>query len=246
MTPLGRVGGLDGWFVEVGAGETYSLYLTGDGHAVTGLLYGPDGTLLTGGQLESAGRGKMPARAAGGSADKVGSPAAETVVAAGRDGVGAVSGVGAPLKLKRAPAGAFGKGAAAFGFTLGRSGPVVLVFADPGCSWSRSTVAELGQRALGGRFRLTVVPVGVLGGESAESAIRIVSSADPARAWFGDDVADLHRAGGLWIEGNNEAFEGWGEDAVPLIAWRSAGSGDVYVVGALSDPDRWVEEVFGP
>ena len=37
MTPVGGAG--------------YSLYVTGNGHGVAGLLYGPDGVLITGAQL---------------------------------------------------------------------------------------------------------------------------------------------------------------------------------------------------
>ena len=51
---LGERGGLDGHFVELADGDAYGLYLTPDGHAVAGLLYGPDGTLLTGRQIETA------------------------------------------------------------------------------------------------------------------------------------------------------------------------------------------------
>ena len=52
---LGKRGGLEGHLVEPADGDGYSLYLTPDGHAVAGLLYGPDGALLTGRQLASAG-----------------------------------------------------------------------------------------------------------------------------------------------------------------------------------------------
>ena len=41
---LGERGGLDGHFVELADGDAYGLYLTPDGHAVAGLLYGPDGS----------------------------------------------------------------------------------------------------------------------------------------------------------------------------------------------------------
>ena len=55
---LGERGGLEGYFVELAAGDAYSLYVTADGHAVTGLLYAPDGTLVTGRQLEAVGVGE--------------------------------------------------------------------------------------------------------------------------------------------------------------------------------------------
>ena len=55
IVPLGTRGGLTGYLVTPVGGAGYSLYVTGDGHGVAGLLYGPDGALLTGGQL-AAGR----------------------------------------------------------------------------------------------------------------------------------------------------------------------------------------------
>ena len=51
IVPLGPRGGLAGYLVTPVSGAGYSLYVTGDGHGVAGLLYGPDGVLITGGQL---------------------------------------------------------------------------------------------------------------------------------------------------------------------------------------------------
>ena len=84
---LGKQGGLDGRLVEPADGDGYSLYLTPDGHAVAGLLYGPDGALLTGRQLASAG-------IAGGSAAEAyetrrvsrAAPNGESSVSGGRSG----------------------------------------------------------------------------------------------------------------------------------------------------------------
>ena len=43
IVPLGPRGGLAGYLVTPVGGAGYSLYVTGDGHGVAGLLYGPDG-----------------------------------------------------------------------------------------------------------------------------------------------------------------------------------------------------------
>ena len=66
VLPLGSRGGLDGYFVIPAGTGGYSVYVTGDGHAVAGLLYGPDGTEITGGQLAAARSGGDAAWAAGG------------------------------------------------------------------------------------------------------------------------------------------------------------------------------------
>ena len=51
---LGSRGGLAGYFVRPTAGGGYGLYLTAGGHAVAGLLYAPNGSEITGGQLAAA------------------------------------------------------------------------------------------------------------------------------------------------------------------------------------------------
>ena len=149
---LGERGGLDGHFVELADGDAYGLYLTPDGHAVAGLLYGPDGSLLTGDQIAVAGGQRNPT-------DVV--PTDDPALLAHAFDEGRA--VPAAVAL-------FERSGAAFGFTLGRTGPTVVLFADPGCRWSRSAVARLGGPALDGRLRLRVVPVGVLGAASAREA----------------------------------------------------------------------------
>ena len=59
--PLGARGGLTGYLVTPVGGAGYSLYVTDDGHGVAGLLYGPDGVLLTGGQLAAVRGENRPA-----------------------------------------------------------------------------------------------------------------------------------------------------------------------------------------
>ena len=53
-TSLGETSGLDGWLVERPGEAPYTVYVTADGHAVLGLLYAPDGTLLSDRQIEAA------------------------------------------------------------------------------------------------------------------------------------------------------------------------------------------------
>ena len=60
IVPLGARGGLTGYLVTPEGGDGYSLYVTGDGHGVAGLLYGPGGALLTGGQLAAVRGGNNP------------------------------------------------------------------------------------------------------------------------------------------------------------------------------------------
>ena len=205
---LGERGGLSGHFVELADGEAYGLYLTPDGHAVAGLLYGPDGTLVTGRQIAAArgstggGIGANTARPAVDSTDN------HEISVSGRSHGGDEPLIERTLQLTEPARLAhlyrdelevpnaeapdtevytevlFERSASAFGFTLGRSGPLVLLFADPACRWSRSAAARLGRAALDGRLRLRVIPVGVLGAASAREAAAIASATDPALAWF--------------------------------------------------------------
>lgn len=249
VTGLGEAGGLSGWLVEPRSGDAYTLYVGVGGHAVAGLMYGPDGGLLTGSQLRAAGRaGAAPAK----EAEELRKEAEELRVAhvPGRDPEGgagySVVRLAAAEPAKPAAAGLFEKSARLFGFTIGHWGPMALVFADPACPWSRDAVDKLRGHAVKGRLRIRVIPVGLLGAESARQAVRIASSPDPMLAWFGRDIAAAHRAGGMWIEESNAGFEAWGENAVPLIAWPDRRKGHVYRVGTVGDAERWFAEAFGP
>ena len=245
---LGERGGLDGHFVELPDGDAYGLYLTPDGHAVAGLLYGPDGTLLTGRQIAAA-------RSEDG--DGIATAAVRPVSAvapAGEDSTDAGL-YGGEMRLADAIQLAhaypddpvvpgvealFERSISAFGFTLGRTGPAVAVFADPGCRWSRAAVARLARLALDGRLQLHVVPVGVMGAASAQEAAAIASAADPALAWFEGAAGQARPEGGRRIERNNALFDAWGAGAVPLIAWRARDGRVGHRVGDIDDIDAWL------
>ena len=293
IVPLGVRGGLSGYLVTPPKGAGYSLYVTGDGHGVAGLLYGPDGMLLTGRQLAGAKLADAgPAavrdrsRPAGTAPISPGSPApgSASVAPAGSEGRPkdrpkerpegrCASAVAPPGSESRAQAGSgaresagpaatatrrpangvpravrFERAASAFGFTLGRRGPPVVVFGDARCPWSRSAVARIGREAMAGRLRLHVVPVALLGAASAQRAARIAASPDPAHAWFArtDGPPEGPPAGPAArdrIARNNAAFESWGARAVPLILYRSARGGIVHRVGDIADFGAWLQDL---
>ena len=252
---LGERGGLQGHFVELADGDAYGLYVTLDGHAVTGLLYGPDGTLLTGRQIEAA-RGERGAAAETLAAQGERRAARDSDISAAdwRSGAKASAGgavdfadaytdgrnVSAVEALHQEDA-LFRRAAAAFGFTLGHTGPLAVVFADPGCRWSRSAVARLARLALDGRLMLHAVPVGVLGSASAREAAAIASAGDPAMAWFEGAAGRASPEGGRRIARNNALFDAWGAGAVPLIAWRTAEGRVAHSLGDIDDLDAWLE-----
>ena len=275
---LGKRGGLDGRLVEPADGDAYSLYLTPDGHAVAGLLYGPDGALLTGRQLASEGissgsavetyEARRVSRAtpngessvSGGGSGHEAARDGETdflpVYVAGFEGGGTgkanrgdISDAAA-FRLAHAEGGEpqapdaealFARSRSAFGFSVGRSGPAAVVFADPACRWSRAAVTRLARAALDGRLRLRVIPVGVLGAASAREAAAIASGSDPALAWFEGPDERASPEGGRRIARNNALFDAWGAGAVPLIAWRARDGRVAQQVGDVEDVDAWLE-----
>ena len=243
IVPLGPRGGLAGYLVTPVGGAGYSLYVTGDGHGVAGLLYGPDGVLITGGQLAAVRGENRPAGAAPSSASGAPNPAANVEGAGVRDSGVPTEGAIPDTATGVSRAVLFERSASAFGFTLGERGPLVVLFGDPHCPWSRSAVARIGREAMAGKLRLHVVPVALLGAASAHRAAGIAASSDPAQAWFArnDGPADRHARDR--IARNNALFDAWGERSVPLIAHRTMQGGIAHRVGDIPDLNAWLREL---
>ena len=248
IVPLGPRGGLTGYLVTPVGGAGYSLYVTTDGHGVAGLLYGPDGVLLTGGQLAAVRGENRLAGTEPSSASGAPNPTANVEGAGVRD-----SGVSTEAATPDTATGVsravlFERSASAFGFTLGERGPLVVLFGDPSCPWSRSAVARIGREAMTGKLRLHVVPVALLGAVSAHRAAGIAASPDPAQAWFARDDGPAGQDARDRIARNNAAFDSWGERSVPLIAYRTArggtaGGGIAHRVGDIADLGAWLREL---
>ena len=236
VTALGERGGLAGYLVEPAAGDSYSVYLTADGHAVAGLLYGPDARLLTGRQIADARR----KAGAGNNAGPAPSGTAAGAVAEDRGPAGREkgSGLSGAAELAR-----FRRSANAFGFMIGKAGPLAVVFADPTCPWSRSAVARLSRPAVAGRLRLRVVPVAVLGAGAAHRAAAIAGSDDPALAWFDPRAGKAGGDGRSRVAANNRIFGSWGVKSVPLILWRGAGGRTARHVGDVEHVEPWLEAI---
>lgn len=212
IVELGRQGGLEGYFVKLPDGSVYTLYVTDDGHAVSGLLYAPDGALVTGAQLAMARQLEGPG------------PADPAKAALGERFLESLQG---------------------HGFTMGGKGPVVLVFADPECRWSRLVVAELAGQAVAGALRVRVLPVAFMGEESALRAMVVLSSEDPALEWFEPGVSvSAGPEGRDRVLDNNRRFAAWGESAVPLTVYRKT-DGDIAAgVGDIVDMDAFLAGLY--
>ena len=260
IVTLGSRGGLDGYLVVPSEGAGYSLYVTEDGHAVAGLLYGPDGTAITGVQLAAvrtaaaSGTSVSAQRADAASPE---TPVPETLVPQTLVPQTLVPETAAPAMTAHAePEGAgppsispsltrlFERSAASFGFTLGHRGPLVVLLGDPACSFSRSAAARLGRAALDGRLQLRVVPVAVLGAAAARRAVAIAAHPDPARAWFEGPDRAADRVGAERIARNNALLDEWGATAVPLIAWRAPDGAVTHRIGDIDDVGAWLMDTL--
>ena len=243
IVPLGPRGGLAGYLVTPVGGAGYSLYVTGDGHGVAGLLYGPDGVLITGGQLAAVRGENRPAGAAPSSASGAPNPTANVEGAGARDSSAFAEAVTPDRSTGVSRAVLFERSASAFGFTLGERGPLVVLFGDPHCPWSRSAVARIGREAMAGKLRLHVVPVALLGAASAHRAAG--SPPVPIRRKPGSRATMvrpvLHARDR--IARNNAAFDSWGERSVPLIAYRTMQGGIAHRVGDIADLNAWLREL---
>lgn len=120
-------------------------------------------------------------------------------------------------------------------FRLGTGGDDVVVFADPACSWSRATVARFALAALEGHLVLHVVPVSVLGHDSARMARAVIVAADPAAAWFAAAPGGPASAEAD-LDANNRLLADLGGRAVPLVM-RADGT---LHEGAIGDPVAWL------
>ncbi len=222
LVPLGRTGVLDGWLVRKADGSVLTVYAAPGGHVVAGLLYGPDGLELTGGQLERAAGPTRTASPAGAALPATGEAVlADAVRAAAGEAPEArhsVPGTG-PARPARAAA-LFERSLDVAAFTVGESGPDLVAFVDPGCPWSRRAAAELGGLALEGAFRLHAVPVGVMSPDSHAHAAGILASPRPGLAWYRSDPAPATAEDATRLEANNALWRALGADAVPWLAWR--------------------------
>ena len=264
IVPLGPRGGLAGYLVTPVGGAGYSLYVTDDGHGVAGLLYGPDGVLITGGQLAAVRGENRPAGTAPKPLPMLAPSGAASVAPVGREagiappeGASTMNAHGAGARDPVVPVEAatrvtangvsravlFERAVSAFGFTLGERGPLVVLFGDPLCPWSRSAVARTGREAMAGKLRLHVVPVALLGAASAHRAAGIAASSDPAQAWFARDDGPAGQDARDRIARNNALFDAWGERSVPLIAHRTMQGGIAHRVGDIADLDAWLREL---
>ena len=249
LAPLGRTGVLEGWLVRKADGSVLTVYAAPGGHVVAGLLYGPDGLELTGGQLERAtspagvavpaqtanpAGTASPTRAA--SPARTASPAGAAMPATGEavlaDAVRAAASE-APEPRHSVPGPARAAGEVALfersldvaAFTVGERGPALVAFVDPGCPWSRRAAAELGQLALEGAFRLHAVPVGVMSPDSHAHAAGILASPRPGLAWYRSAPVAATAEDALRLEANNALWRAFGADAVPWLAWRGRDGG---------------------
>ena len=244
IMPLGARGGLAGYLVTPVGGAGYSLYVTDDGHGVAGLLYGPDGVLLTGGQLAAVRGENRPAGAAPSSASGAPNPTANVEGAGVRD-----SGASAEAATPDTSAGVsravlFERSASAFGFTLGERGPLVVLFGDPRVAHGRARPSR------GSAARRWPASCGCMSCRwrcwaRLRRTARRGSPPVPIRRKPGSPATMVRPARHARdrIARNNALFDAWGERSVPLIAYRAMQGGIAHRVGDIADLGAWLREL---
>ena len=230
---IGSTPGLTGYHVTREGDATdpgYTLYVTASGHAVAGVLYGPDGVVLTVDQLRTA--------------EMRDSRTGTQTSAQAR--VPDASGIALDPASPAPPVVPLGDFAAAHtppppttGFSLGQAGPVVQIFADPTCSFSRGTVARFATAALGGKVQLTVIPVALLGADSAFQALAAIDGG--GEAWFDRVSAEPTPVTAAAVRQNNAAHAATGINVVPVIRTFSADGAWHDHAGAVSDVASFLE-----
>lgn len=274
VKPLGRRGALEGWLVTPRGQRPYTLYVDGSGYGVMGLLFSPDGSEVTGRQIAgfregtAAEGGEQGQRVQGRNPVDRGSDAWRVGAATERmpgygharpgdayralladarqapsEGASRVLG-GQDSSSPASLAGIFEMALAVEGFDLGETGPRVAIFADPSCLPSRAAVAELARRALAGKVRLRVVPVGARGAEAEVMAALVLGSEDRARGWFTLDREDEWPALGAdaasAVALNRRLFERTGSEFVPYSLMRGRDGRLQSAIGA--DFGKWFGE----
>ena len=244
IVPLGPRGGLAGYLVTPVGGAGYSLYVTNDGHGVAGLLYGPDGALLTGGQLAAVRGENHLASAAPSSASGAPNPTANVEGAGVRDSGASTeaatpdtsAGVSRAVSVR-----AFG---VRFRFhpwrarTVGRPvrrSPVSVVALGRGADRPRGDGRQAAAACrAGGAVGRGVSPPG--GGDRRQ--FRSGASLVRPRRW-----SIRRRHARERIAGNNALFDTWGKRSVPLIAYRAMQGGIAHRVGDIADLGAWLREL---
>ncbi len=249
---LGRQYGLDGWLL-VKDGSIQVMYTTGDGQgAVLGTLYGPTGNLITNGQLLAAkDKGQLPANVAAGAA-----PAPMTIVPAAVASAPPVEqGIAAPAgKSGEPPSERLWKQVLSSTYLkMGSdSAPPLYAIMDPRCHFCHDFYTAVSSKYLANNaVQLRVIPVGILGADSAKEANQVVSSPDAAKLWDEiehNNIADLPAIASdspTKIDKNHQIMRDWHLTGTPALIYRNKDGKVKIILGVPKDMDELIADL-GP
>ena len=247
IIPLGRLHGLDGW-VAYQDKSVEMVYTTPDGDGlVVGMLYGPAGENETTKQLAELDRSNNPdllalRKAAEGqvataqnqlnnNAPAAAAPVQASVAApAMNDAVPPAGSPGDRLMADAEHLPALSFGAADL--------PVLYVVADPRCPYCKALWQNLATNILPqGKVQVHLIPVGIIGPDSAPIATQILSSKDPIATWgrfvAGNGSTDMLNAatpsGAAALQSNHDFIHKWKITGVPFSFYRNS-AGKVMVI----------------
>lgn len=229
---LGRLHGLDGWLVTKDK-VVQVVYTTLDGQGtLVGVLYGPTGDMETSNQLIAAQKNGLtipdlntgaPATAAEPANAATPPPAAPGDAAQGPASERLLKDVQNSTYLKFGPDDA----------------PPLYVFMDPRCHFCHGYWETLLQIMPQNTVQLRVIPVGILGPDSAEQAERVISAPNPAEAWSKIEAGDLSvmmiqpaADSPQRLQANNDLMTRWKMAGTPYSVYRGK-DGKVKLVYAV-------------
>lgn len=117
------------------------------------------------------------------------------------------------------------------GFTIGKSGPLMVAFLDPNCIFCHLFWDGVQKDVQDGKVRVKVVPVGFLKPSSFPKAVTILMAKDPASAWAHNEARftvkteeggtrpakKLSARASNWIHQNTQLLGKTGEVATPTL-----------------------------
>jgi hypothetical protein len=225
---IGRLYGLDGWLITKDTAVEV-VYTTLDGQAsVVGLLYGPEGNLVTAGQLEAAKQKGLvlPNTTAG-------KPAAEAVSVPPGTQPGETPGSAGERLWADAGASTY--------ITIGaKTAPVLYIFVDPRCHYCQGYWQDLNASPQTmAAVQLRLIPVGILGPDSVQIAQQVLSAPDMAAAWKAVEKVDYSTLpktiapdAAAKLEANRQLMIKYGFGGTPYSVYRGK-DGKVKIVAGV-------------
>jgi len=208
---LGKMHGMDGWVILKGDKVQYA-YSTKEGGFVLGMLFGPDGNLVTGEQLKSY-KARMGGEINGAAKNNDGTEKAEQFFKETED---------------------------ANWVRIGsKTAPYIYAFVNAKCGNCHNFWSDIEPYVSQGMVQLRLIPFGNAKGNRS-GGVALLGSRDPEAVWkklaSGDDSvfnqSVISKMGHLYkkIDANNNLLSKWGLSGVPFIVYKTPKGKEIKVI----------------